>query len=110
MCSSSTPWSATEATQSFSHWELRKLGVLAEKKGEQESIESRMFRIAIVIGFRGHAVTGEQEAAQTECARKAKRNEQGQGAALIITCVRGSCGSFSAAVHAAAVDQHKIVP
>ena len=31
MCSSSTPcWSATEAMQSFSHFELRKLGVMME--------------------------------------------------------------------------------
>src|SRR5487761_2202026 len=31
MCSRSTPgWSATDAMQSFNHWELRKLGVMME--------------------------------------------------------------------------------
>src|SRR5579884_3048579 len=32
MCSQATPWSATDATHSFSQSELRKLGVMTEKR------------------------------------------------------------------------------
>src|SRR5437773_21367 len=38
MCSTSTPWSATEAIHSRSHWEFRKLGVVIENFGMVEKM------------------------------------------------------------------------